>query len=51
MDIREEKLFKEIAKAALKKIVEFNSQNLANTVWAFATDGIEAQNLFVTNDK
>ncbi|KAJ1455607.1 hypothetical protein M885DRAFT_206732 [Pelagophyceae sp. CCMP2097] len=35
-------LFKAIAAEAPKKIATFNSQNLANTVWAYATAGVEA---------
>ena len=37
-----------IAAAALRQLGGFNSQNLANTVWAFAKAGVAAETLFET---
>ncbi|KAJ1454239.1 hypothetical protein M885DRAFT_566448 [Pelagophyceae sp. CCMP2097] len=39
-------LFEAVAAVAPKKIATFDSQNLANTVWAYATARIEAPALF-----
>ncbi|KAJ1463485.1 hypothetical protein M885DRAFT_503820 [Pelagophyceae sp. CCMP2097] len=39
-------LFEAIAAEAPKKIATFNPQELANTVWAYATAGVEAPALF-----
>ena len=46
MDFIERLLFNAIAEAALIRIVDFNSQEMANTVWAFATAAVSAQELF-----
>ncbi|KAJ1463488.1 hypothetical protein M885DRAFT_556366, partial [Pelagophyceae sp. CCMP2097] len=39
-------LFKAVAAGAPKKIATFNSQDIANIVWAYATAGVEAPALF-----
>ena len=46
MGVAAQTLFGAIAAAALRRIAEFNSQELTNTVWAFATAGVAAQALF-----
>eukprot|EP00635_Sarcinochrysidales_sp_CCMP3193_P001759 CAMPEP_0118890582 /NCGR_PEP_ID=MMETSP1166-20130328/977_1 /TAXON_ID=1104430 /ORGANISM="Chrysoreinhardia sp, Strain CCMP3193" /LENGTH=114 /DNA_ID=CAMNT_0006829199 /DNA_START=222 /DNA_END=563 /DNA_ORIENTATION=+ len=40
-------LFEAIATEALRRINEFNSQNMANTVWAFACVGWDSRELFI----
>ena len=46
MDLKDEQLFKAVAKMAEQRLDQFNVQNLANTAWAFATVGQRDSQLF-----
>ena len=41
-------VWRELAKAAVPRLGDFKSQELTNTVWAFATAGVPAPTLFAT---
>ena len=40
------RLFKSLARAAVQRVSEFNTQNLANSAWAFATVNWRDEKLF-----
>ena len=45
-DLRRDHRMTALAEAARSRIMEFDSQHLANTAWAFATARVEARDLF-----
>ena len=46
MGHKDERLFSMLAAAAEQRMRDFNSQNLANTAWVFATMGHKEEGLF-----
>ena len=48
MGHKEEQLFTALAVAAERRMRDFNSQEIANTAWAFATVGHKDERLFST---
>ena len=46
MNYRDEKLFAALARAAERRLSDFNPQNVANTAWAFATVNYRDEQLF-----
>ena len=48
MGHQKEQLFTSLAAAAERCMREFNSQELANTAWAFATVGHQEEQLFTS---
>ena len=46
MGQKDEQLFKALAKMAERRLDQFNTQDLANTAWAFATVGQQDEHLF-----
>lgn len=47
--IREERLFHELAKKALRHLVDFKGQELSNIMWAFAANGFIREDFFVAS--
>ena len=46
MSHRDEKIFTALARAAERRLSEFNSRNVANKAWAFATVSHRDEKLF-----